>query len=376
MHAVTGLGASCSVIAMNRPGERPVYDRRVVATAQEDHLDDYLAAAAVINSGRFDVLCVEHEYGIYGGVACDHLLRLLHAVHIPIITTLHTLLRHPSAEMRRQLRAVAARSTVLMVMNGLAIDILAEVYGIDARKVVVVHHGAPALTTPIATPTLKRQLDCAAHRIISTFGLLGPGKGLEYAIQAMPAIVQQHPDAHYYILGKTHPVVLEQQGERYREELQALARDIGMAEQVVFVNKYFSKDELLKYLQVSDIYLTPYLDMEQVTSGTLTYALACGRPIISTPYLHARFLLDKGRGILVPPAQPSAISEACKQLLGDPRYAARMELTNLQYGKQLLWPQVGQTFIDLCHRAQASPPLQSRRSIPLPETTKWFPVSV
>lgn len=363
MHAVAGLHASCSVIAMNRPGEQHTYDRRVVATVQEDRLDDYLAAAAVINSGQFDVLCVEHEYGIYGGVACDHLLRLLDAVRIPVITTLHTVLQHPSAEMQRQLCAVAARSSLLMVMNGLAIDILADVYGIDRRKVAMVHHGAPALTEPSATATLKQQLGCAAHRIISTFGLLGPGKGLEYAIHAMPAVVHHHPDAHYYILGKTHPVIQEQQGERYREELQALARDLGVAEHVVFVNKYFSKDELLRYLQVSEIYLTPYLDTEQVTSGTLAYAMACGRPIISTPYLHARFLLDEGRGILVPPKQPSAIAAACEQLLGDPVYAASMEFANHQYGKQLLWPQVGQSFIDLCLRAQAASPRPATRRV-------------
>ncbi|HEY3378111.1 MAG TPA: glycosyltransferase family 4 protein [Armatimonadota bacterium] len=354
MHAVAEQGASCSVIAMNRPGEQFTYDARVVATVQEDRLDDYLAAAAVINRGRFDVLCVEHEYGIYGGVACDHLLRLLDAVHIPVVTTLHTLLRRPSAEMRQQLCAVAARSSKLMVMNGLAIDILVDVYGIERRKVSLVHHGAPTLTAPTATATLKRQLGCVSQRIISTFGLLGPGKGLEYAVQAMPAVVQRHPDAYYYILGKTHPVVREQHGERYREELQALARDLGMAEHVVFVDKYFSKDELLRYLQVSDIYLTPYLDMEQVTSGTLAYAMACGRPIISTPYLHARFLLDGGRGILVPPRQPSALAEACEQLLGDPIYTAHMERANQQYGQQLLWPQVGQTFIDLCRHAQPS----------------------
>lgn len=366
MHAVCELGATCSVIAMNRPGEHPAYDHRVVATIQEDREDDYLAVADVINSGRYDVLCVEHEYGIYGGVACDHLLRLLDAVHIPVITTLHTLLQHPSATMRCQLCAVAARSTLLMVMNGLAIDILADVYGIDRQKVKMVHHGAPALTSPIATATLKQQMGCAAHRIISTFGLLGPGKGLEYAIHAMPAVVQRHPDAHYYILGKTHPVIQEQQGERYREELQALACELEMAEYVVFVNKYFSKDELLRYLQVSDIYLTPYLDMEQVTSGTLAYAMACGRPIISTPYLHARFLLAEGRGILVPPKQPSAISAACEQLLGNPMSTAQMERANQQYGAQLLWPQVGQTFIDLCQQAQtAFFKAETRRLFPL-----------
>ena len=367
MNAVVGLGATCSVIAMNRPKEQHTYDARVIATVQEDRLDDYLAAANVINMGKFDVLCVEHEYGIYGGTTCDHLLQLLDAVHIPVITTLHTLLQQPSAEMRRQLCAVAARSSMLMVMNGLAIDILEEVYGIDRRKVGLVHHGAPALTSPTPTATLKRELGCADHRIISTFGLLGPGKGLEYAIQAMPAVVQHYPDAHYYILGKTHPVVHEQHGERYREELQALARALGMAEHVVFVNKYFSKDELLRYLQVSDIYLTPYLDMEQVTSGTLAYALASGRPIISTPYLHARFLLDAGRGTLVPPKEPSAIAEACKHLLGDPVYSAGMERANQQYGQQLLWPQVGQTFVDLCLHAQTS--------FRQPETRSLLPVN-
>ncbi|MHB9025729.1 MAG: glycosyltransferase family 4 protein [Armatimonadota bacterium] len=367
MHAVAGLGASCSVIAMNRPGEQPAYDQRVVATIREDRLDDYLAVADVINSGRFDVLCVEHEYGIYGGVACDHLLRLLDAVRIPVITTLHTVLQHPSAEMRRQLCAIAARSTRLMVMNGLACDILVDVYGIDRDKGAMVHHGAPALTVPTDSATLKRQLGCVAHRLISTFGLLGPGKGLEYAIQAMPSVVQHHPDAYYYILGKTHPVVQEQQGERYRDELQTLACDLGVAEHVVFVNKYFSKDELLRYLQVSDIYLTPYLDMEQVTSGTLAYAMACGRPIVSTPYLHARFLLDEGRGILVPPRQPSAMAEACVQLLGNPAYAARMEHANRQYGQLLLWPQVGQAFIDLC--------LQAQTASPQPETPYLLPVN-
>ena len=354
MDAVAGQGASCSVIAMNRPEEQHPYDSRVVATVQEDRIDDYLAAAAVINHGRFDALCVEHEFGIYGGVECDHLLRLLDAVRTPVITTLHTVLQHPSAEMRRQLCAVAARSTKLMVMNGLAIDILADVYGINRRKVAMVHHGAPALAVPTDSVILKRQLGCSSHRIISTFGLLGPGKGLEYAVQAMPAIVQQHPDAHYYILGKTHPVVKEQQGEQYREALQTLAADLGVAEHVVFVDKYFSKNELLRYLQASDIYLTPYLDMDQVTSGTLAYALACGRPIVSTPYLHARFLLEEGRGILVPPRQPLPIAEACKQLLGDPLYSAAMERINQQYGKQLLWPQVGGKFIDLCQQAQAS----------------------
>lgn len=347
MAAATRQGVSCAVIAMNRPGEHHAYDPRVIARIQEDRLEDYLCVVDLINSGRFDILSIQHEFGIYGGTACNHLLHMLDAVRIPVITTLHTVSQYPPLEMRRQLCAIAQRSTVLMVMNGLAIDILKNVYWINPNKVEIIHHGAPAIT--IHDPeTLRVRLGCESRRIISTFGLLGPGKGLEYAIQAMPAVVQRHPDVYYYILGKTHPVVKEQQGERYREGLQSLARQMGVAEHVVFVNKYLSKDELLQYLQVSDIYLTPYLNMEQVTSGTLAYALACGRPIISTPYLHARFLLNDGRGILVSPSQASAIAEACQELFGDPVRKDKMERANLQYGQQLLWPSVGQAFVDLC----------------------------
>ena len=349
MAAATLQGASCKVIAMNRPGEHHAYDRRVIANIQEDRLEDYLAVVDIINSGRFDILSIQHEFGIYGGTACDHLLRLLDAARIPVVTTLHTVLDNPPLEMRQQLCAVAHRSTALMVMNGLATNILAEVYFIDPKKVTMIHHGAPA-TTVRHPETLRARLGCESRKIISTFGLLGPGKGLEYAIQAMPAVVQRHPDVYYYILGKTHPVVKEQQSERYREGLQALASQLGVAEHVVFVDKYLSKDELLQYLQVSDIYLTPYLNMDQVTSGTLAYALACGRPIISTPYLHARFLLDEGRGILVAPSQSSSISEACDQLLSNPELTAQMERTNIKYGKHLLWPSVGQAFVDLCFK--------------------------
>ncbi|MHB0999999.1 MAG: glycosyltransferase [Armatimonadota bacterium] len=347
MTAATLQGASCKVIAMNRPGEHHTYDKRVIATIQEDRLIDYLSVVDLINSGQFDILSVQHEFGIYGGTSCDHLLQLLDAVRIPVITTLHTVIQHPLPVMRRQLSAVAKRSTALMVMNGLATHILEDVYWIDSKKVAMIHHGAPA--TELRHPeTLRERLGCQDRRVISTFGLIGPGKGLEYAVQAMPAVVQNHPDAYYYILGKTHPVVKEHQGESYRESLKSLARSIGVEDHVVFVDKYLSKDELLQYLQVSDIYLTPYLDMEQVTSGTLAYAMACGRPIISTSYLHARFLLRKGRGILVTPGQASAISDACDNLLSDPARTAIMEQTNLQYGKRLLWPCVGQAFVDLC----------------------------
>lgn len=347
MAAATLQGSSCKVIAMNRPGEHHTYDKRVVANIQEDRLEDYLAVVDLINSGKFDMLSIQHEFGIYGGTGCDHILRLMDAVNIPIVTTLHTVSQHPTHEMRQQLYAIANRSTVIMVMNALATDILEDVYWIDPSKVMMIHHGAPSIT--LSNPeTLRTRLGCTGRKIISTFGLIGSSKGLEYAIQAMPAIVENHPDAYYYILGKTHPVVKEQQGERYRDGLKSLANRLGVADHVVFVDKYLSKNELLQYLKVSDIYLTPYLNMEQVTSGTLAYALACGRAIISTPYLHAKFLLDNGRGILVPSSQSEPIAEACKKLLGDPARMSEMKRANREYGHDLLWPNVGQAFVDLC----------------------------
>ena len=347
MAAATLQGSSCKVIAMNRPDECHTYDRRVVANIQEDRLADYMAVVDLINSGRFDILSIQHEFGIYGGTGCDHILRMLDMVRIPIITTLHTVSQCPSHEMRQQLYSIAKRSTAIMVMNGLATDILEKIYWVDPAKVMMIHHGAPSVT--VSNPeTLRARLGCVGRKIISTFGLIGSSKGLEYAIKAMPAIVENHPDAYYYILGKTHPVVKEQQGERYRDGLKALAARLGVADHVVFVDKYLSKDELLQYLKVSDIYLTPYLNMEQVTSGTLAYALACGRPIISTPYLHAKFLLHDGRGLLVPSSESAAISEACEKLLSDSAHSTEMKRANLEYGKDLLWPSVGQAFVDLC----------------------------
>jgi glycosyltransferase involved in cell wall biosynthesis len=189
--------------------------------------------------------------------------------------------------------------------------------------------------------------------VISTFGLLSAGKGLEYAIQAMPAIVAKHPNVLYYILGQTHPVVKQEDGECYRESLQALARELGVEAHVRFVDKYFTKAELLAYLMATDIYLTPYLNLEQVTSGTLAYAMACGRPLVSTPYLYARFLLDGDRGLLVPPHDPHGIADACLRILDHPRLQAYMEHMNWQYGRAMLWPHVGTQYLQLFRQLSA-----------------------
>jgi len=340
INAVSEHDVVCKVIAMNRAGQHVEYDRRVMLTVQEDRLPDYLAAASAINRGRYDVLSVQHEFGIFGGVECNHLATFLESIEIPVVTTFHTILKQPSPVMRRNLRAVATRSDAIVVMNDLAVDLLDRIYGIDTKRVYVVHHGAPAVPAG-RRHTSKGDLDLKGKKIISTFGLLSSGKGLEYAIQAMPRIVKTHPDALYLVLGQTHPVVKQQEGEKYRDLLKSLAEEHGVSENVIFVDKYFTKAELVAYLLATDVYLTPYLNMEQITSGTLAYAMACGRPLVSTPYLYAQFLLGEDRGLLVPPRDPAGITDACLRILDNPDMKARMERTNWIYGQQMLWPRVG-----------------------------------
>jgi len=346
INAVSGQNVGCKVIAMNRAGQQPAYDRRVLMTVQEDRLPDYLAAAKVINRGRYDALSVQHEFGIFGGIECNHLATFLEMIEIPVVTTFHTLLKQPSPVMRRNLRAVANRSEAIIVMNELAVDLLDKVYGVDTKRVHVVHHGAPVVPAG-RRRTIKNDLNLKGRKIISTFGLLSSGKGLEYAIQAMGRIVKTHPDALYLILGQTHPVVKQQEGEKYRDLLRALAEDDGISANIVFIDKYFTKAELVAYLLATDVYLTPYLNLEQITSGTLAYAMACGRPLVSTPYLYAQFLLGQERGLLVPPRDPDGIADACLRILDNPDLKARMERTNWLYGQQMLWPQVGRTYAQI-----------------------------
>lgn len=359
LNAVTQHGARCSVMAMNRPQMEFQYDKRVIGVINEDCRNDYRDAARTINANGYDVVSLQHEFGIYGGVECDHLLTMLDHLRVPVISTLHTVLRTPTPAMRANLRAVIDRSDAVMVMNGLAIEILATVYGVNPGKVTMLHHGAPE-TNACDSCHMKEQLGLTGRKIISTFGLLSAGKGLEYVIHAMPEIVAQHSEVYYAILGQTHPVVKQQEGERYRDSLKSLACTLGVGEHVLFMDKYFSKPELIQYLQATDIYLTPYLNMEQVTSGTLAYAMACGRPLVSTPYLHAKFLLANGRGILIEPQSPASITEACLRLFDDPAMLRRMEQCNRKYGSTMSWTHVGQEYLELCARVARNWPLPTQ----------------
>ena len=355
LNAVSAHGVACKVIAMNRPRQRFNYDHRIIATVHEDRQADYLAAAARINAGGFDVLSVQHEFGLFGGEECDYLANFLDAVHIPIVATFHTILRKPSAAMRQNLRAVASRADAIVVMNGLAIELLEKVYGLETRNVTMIHHGAPVVPRGRCY-TMKKDLKLHGKRVISTFGLLSSGKGLEYAIKAMPYIVEECPEALYLVLGQTHPVVKQEEGERYRDALKTLAKQLGVQEHVRFVDKYFTKAELVSYLLATDVYLTPYLNMEQVTSGTLAYAMACGRPLVSTPYLYAQFLLGEDRGLLVRAQYEKSIAKACVTILTNPELQLNMERLNWRYGQTMIWPRIGQDYLQLFqHLSSPSP---------------------
>ncbi|MHB0936462.1 MAG: glycosyltransferase family 4 protein [Armatimonadota bacterium] len=354
IHAVEPHGAVCQVLAMERDGKSYAYEDRVIGTVLEDRVESYLQAAEAVNDGGFDVLSLQHEFGIYGGHDADHLLYFLDAVRIPVAVTFHTMVRDPSPAMRQNQHLIAQRANAIVVMNGLAIDILREIYDTEPGKVHVIHHGAP-VPHHERGDGIKRDLGLEGRRVISTFGLLNPTKGIEYMVQAMPEIVRRYPDAVYLILGQTHPVLRQTEGERYRDGLTSTARDLGIEEHVRFVNRYLTKEEVVSYLLATDTYVTPYINLEQVTSGTLAYAMGMGCPIVATPYLHARYLLQDGRGLVVPERDPRALADAALRLFDDPALMAHMARRNWNYGQTLLWPLVGAEYLRVFREAAGRP---------------------
>ena len=293
----------CDVIAMTDAGASYAYPPEVGFTIRQQEPADYVAAATRITQARPDVVCVEHEFGIFGGHAGEHLLTLLEAIDRPVVSTLHTVLEAPNDDQRRVFERLISRSSRLIVMAERGREMLRRVWGVDDAKIEVVPHGAP--DRPLAdTAPFKSDLGFEGRELLFTFGLLSPNKGIETAIRAMPAIVAARPKALYAVLGATHPHLIANEGERYRDSLLALAAELGVADHVRLIDDYVETPQLLEYLQAADVYITPYLNREQITSGTLSYAAALGKPIVSTPYWHAEELLAEGRGRLVPFGDP------------------------------------------------------------------------
>ncbi len=343
------------IYAMNDRGNDYDYPREVVCSIDQDNVADYQRAAHLINESGADVVCVQHEYGIFGGAAGVYLLKLLDRVRAPVVVTLHTVLENPSPEQRAVIEALVRRAAKLVVMAEKGKQLLMQVHGVAEDRIGVVFHGVP--DRPLVDgAALKRAFGFENRRVLLTFGLLSPNKGIETMIRALPAIVAAHPEILYVVLGATHPHLVAHEGETYREGLMALAADLGVSDHVRFIDGFLAQDRLIDYLIAADIYVTPYLNEAQVTSGSLSLAVALGRPVVSTPYWHAVELLADGVGVLVPFGDSAGFSREIVALLGDAARTDEMRRKALQAGRAMIWPATAAGYVAIFEEALGSQP--------------------
>lgn len=335
------------IISIDEPeGEKREYPWEVKYRIHQHDLESYLSAADYINQSSAEVVNIQHEFGLYGGDQGDYILPFMDKIKKPIVTTFHTLLEKPGEHRLKIVQKIAAKSRVIVVMIDIAANRLKVVYRIPAQKIVVIPHGVPDI--PYG-PTCyhKKELGLKKHTVLSTFGLINPGKGIEYAIEALPNIIKKYPNGRYLILGQTHPMLKKAKGESYRESLKLLVKKLGLKKHVHFENRYLLLDELVQYLRATDIYITPYIEPQQISSGTLAYAVGAGRPCVSTGYLYAKEVLSRGRGIVVPFKNSEAISQAVLQLLDNPDDCRRIEKKAYLYGRTMIWSNVALKHLDL-----------------------------
>lgn len=353
--------AQCYVGAVNDRVEGYKYPERVRFEIVEKDLNSFRRGADYLNFNNADVLCVQHEFGIYGGPAGSHLLALLKEVRMPVVTTLHTVLAEPNAAQRVVMEELARRSDRLVVMARKGCEILRETYGVPEVKIDVIPHGIPDVPF-VDSGFYKTQFGMEGRMVLLTFGLLGPGKGIEYVIEALPAIVERHPEVVYVILGATHPHLAAREGESYRLSLERLAEDRGVKEHVIFHNRFVSAEDLTEFIGATDIYLTPYLNEAQITSGTLAFVFGAGKAVVSTPYWHARELLGEERGMLVPFRDAAAIAEAVCRFLEDGELRERTRAGAYEMGREMVWPAIGQRYLESFEHARADRMASPRRA--------------
>jgi glycosyltransferase involved in cell wall biosynthesis len=351
--------AECIAGAVNDQAGGYKYPSRVRFEILEKDLDSYRRAADFLNFSKTEILCVQHEFGIYGGAAGSHLLALLREVRMPVVTTLHTILQQPDPAQRKVMEELIHRSDRLVVMARKGAEILRDSYGVTDTKVDIIPHGIPDIAFT-ASDFSKAQFGLEGRKVLMTFGLLGPGKGIEYVIEALPEIVRLHPDAVYLVLGATHPHLVAREGERYRLGLARLAEERGVKEHVIFYNRFVSLDELAEFIGATDLYLTPYLNEAQITSGTLAYVFGAGKAVVSTPYWHACELLAEGRGILVPFRDPHAIAKGVCAFLDDPILFEKTRRAAYQIGRTMIWPAVAEQYLESFQHARTDRKTASR----------------
>jgi len=354
---VIGQGDRVQIVAMNNVPQGYPYGDEVRFEIQVQKRMDYRKAADFLNYSNIDVVSLQHEFGIFGGAKGEgehplgeYILSLLSNLKKPVVTTLHTVLQEPFSGQREVLQAICGHSTLVVAQSQKAVELLEEVYGVPREKVVTIHHGAP--NVPFLDPAYyKDQFHAEGRKVVLSFGLLSPDKGIEVAIEAMAKVVGDVPEALYIVLGATHPEVRRQYGESYRLSLERIVEELGLEEHVVFYNRFVTTEELIRALVSADVYVTPYLNKEQIVSGTLAYAIACGKAIISTPYWYAQELLDEGRGRLVPFKDSDALAEELIRLLKNDEERLQLRKQAYQFGRKMVWREVASLYIEVFRRA-------------------------
>ena len=356
-----GHRSNVFAVAVNDTEQGYAYPRRVEFTLQKNQQSDYYEAANFINASSADVVCVQHEYGIYGGWDGIYILSLISSLSLPVVVVLHTVLKNPTPNQKKIVQEMAQRASRLVVMSELAVTLLQEVYAVPAEKVRRLYHGTPDFTS-LDKGHYKKRFRVEGNQTLLTFGLLSPNKGIETVIKALPKIVQEFPRLIYVVLGKTHPNVLKEYGEKYRTGLIALVDELGLQEHVIFDNRFVSPEELYAWLQAADIYVTPYLNEAQIVSGTLSYAIGAGNAIISTPYWYAKEMLTEGRGQLINFGDADALASALRDLLADKTKLKLMRDRTYKFGRQMRWEKVAEKYLELFRQTKA---IAAKRSLAL-----------
>lgn len=356
VESMEGTGrAGCSVVAINDEGQEYPYPEKVRYVIRQNHQRDYLKAVEFINYSDADICVLEHEFGIFGGDSGIYILPLIHRLGIPLVATLHTVLEKPSYNERAIIHEIGEKAEKMVVMSRRAINFLTEIYGVGREKIELIEHGVPDLDL-VRRDQYKKKFNLENKKALFTFGLLNRSKGIETVIQALPEVIRRYPEVVYIVLGKTHPAVSRISGEEYRNYLRRLVEKSDLREHVYFYNHFVSEAELFEYLSAIDIYITPYLNGAQITSGTLAYAVGAGAAVISTPYWHAQELLAEGRGRLFPFHDANALARILTELLDSPSALLELRRRAYAYGRQMIWPVIGGQYASLIRGVARSYP--------------------
>jgi glycosyltransferase involved in cell wall biosynthesis len=345
-------GTACIALPVNDTEEGYEYPPRVRFELAEKDIESYRRAADYLNINNVDMVSLQHEYGIFGGKAGSYILEILRELRMPVVTTLHTILKQPNADQRRVLEEIVSLSDRVVVMSEVGAEFLQSIYHVPAEKIDLIPHGIPDV--PFVDPSFHKDLfGVEGKSVLLSFGLLSANKGIENVIAALPAILAKYPNVVYIVVGATHPHVVQNEGESYRLSLQWLAHEKGVEANVIFYNRFVSLEELLQFISASDIYITPYLDAAQITSGTLAYTLGAGKAVISTPYWYAEEMLADQRGALVPFSDPQALADQVIDLLGNESKRHAMRKRAYLFGRDMIWPQVARRYMKTFERARA-----------------------